>query len=207
VPARLRLRHSPNGESRSRELTLAEHVQDVGLVLPGVHAPIQAPAAGVVVGGPDVVARRDEVDAELIRAGQERSELDALVAPHTRIRRPARLVLVEEVREHGPLEGTRHVDHLEVDAGDIRDGGRVGTGLWSAATVLDAVEMHEVHVRADDLVSGLGEQAGGHRRVHPAGHRHQHRSTHRPSLRRSRACGPSTAPGARPHLRSPRRRV
>ena len=63
--------------------------------------------AGVVARAAHVVTARDHVDPELVGAPQERAELDLAVAAGARVRRPTRLVLRGEVREHGPLEVVR----------------------------------------------------------------------------------------------------
>src|SRR6185503_15669049 len=49
-----------------------------------VEAPAEVPAAVALADVADVVARRDQVDAEGVRATQERAELDVLVAPRAR---------------------------------------------------------------------------------------------------------------------------
>ena len=78
--------------------------------------------------------------------------------------------------DHALLELGGHLDDLEREPGRSARPLGVGAGRGSAAPVLDVVEVHEPHVRADDLVALLVQQAGGDRRVDPAGHRDQHRS-------------------------------
>ena len=56
--------------------------------------------------------------------------------------------------------------------------------------MLDAVEVHQTHVRADHVVPLLLQEAGGDRRIDPARHRDQHRRTHAFEATARRTSGP-----------------
>ena len=172
----LGLRLSAHGEQRPRQLALPEDVQDVGLVLPPVQAPPEMPPARRVAPRPDVVAGGDGVEPQLVGAIQEGPELDAFVAPDAGVRRSAHPVLVEEVGQHGGGERRGHVHDPELEPADVGHGGRVGFGLRPAAAVVDAVQVDQLHVRTEHLVTLLGEQTGRDRGVDAPGHRHQHGS-------------------------------
>src|SRR4051794_9561044 len=196
---RLALPHLPQGEERARELPLAQHVKHVGLVLRPVGATEESPAVpGLDV--PRVMAGRDEVDPEVVGAVEEGSELDAFVASDARVRRATRLVLVEEVGEDRSIERLGHVEDLEREAGDPRDVGRVGSRPGTTAAVLHsllrAIEMDEIHVRAEHLEALLLEQARGDGGIHAAGHADQHRGTRAHAFEASTpaVCGSEAAP-------------
>src|SRR4051812_26305240 len=182
--AGLVLRHPPEREQRPGELPLPEHVEDVGLVLARIRAAEQMPPAVVAMDVPRVVAGRDEIDPELAGAAEERAELDLLVASNAGVRRSARVMLVEEVGQHRPLERLREVDDLERKARDASDVRGVGARLRAAAAVLHTVEMDEVHVRSENLVALLLQETRGHGGVHTAGHGDENGGTraHSPRL-------------------------
>ena len=155
VLACLGLRLAADREHRASELLLPEHVQYVGLVLGHVGAAAEVPPAPNVPPRPHVVAGRHDVEACLVGALEERAELDPLVAPHAGVGRAARAMLVEEVGEHRPGEPLAHVDDLEFESHQLGDGPSVGLGLWSAAPVVDAVEVHELQVGPEDAIALL----------------------------------------------------
>jgi hypothetical protein len=137
-----------------------------------------------------------EVDAEPIRPIEERTELDVLVAARTWVRRPAGLVLPEEIRQDRLGERRRHVHDLEGEPADAGHRLGVGAGARPAAAVVHAVgQVHQVHVGAEHFVALLGEQAGRDGGVDPARHRNQHGTL--------RAHGVASLPAAFPAARYP----
>jgi hypothetical protein len=131
-----------------------------------------------------------EVDAQAICPLQERTELDVLVAARTWVRRPAGLVLLEEVRQDRLGERCRHVDDLEGEPADAGHGLRVGAGARAATAMVHAVgQVHQVHVGAEHLVTLFDEQTGRDGGVDPARHRDQHGT-----LRAHGGCESTTGP-------------
>ena len=120
-----------------------------------------------------------EVHAQLVGPPQERPELDLAVARGARVRGASGRVFLDEPGDHrlGELLGV--VGDLEREPGDTGHGFGVGARRRATAPVLHPVQMHEVHVGAEHLVTLVGEQACGDRRVDPARHRHQDRTLRR----------------------------
>ena len=59
-----------------------------------------------------VMAGRDVIAPERLRFAPKVAELQFLVAHHTRIRRPARLILAREIIDHRSLELIGFVDYV-----------------------------------------------------------------------------------------------
>jgi hypothetical protein len=212
-----RLGELADREERPGERALAEHVEHVRLVLPGIEPSQQAPAvAGVVPRPPHVMPARHHVDAELVGAAQERAELDLAVAARARVRRSARLVLRGEVREHGAIEFVGQIADLEREPGDPRGLFRVAPRARTATSVVYAVQVHEPHVRAQHVVALFVQQACGDRGIDAAGHRDQHgwhavrlSATRLTTRRHDRVRSPRPYRGghARSTIRRPHRRL
>ncbi len=154
---------------------LPEHVEHVRLVLASVPAPAQVPRSAIVLPCPHVVAGGHEVEAERVRACQECSELDVLVAARTRIRGSALPMLREKIRKDRFFELSAHVDDLEIETHRLGNGSGVALGLRSAATVIDAIEMNELEVRTENAVATLVKQRGGYRGVDSPAHGNENR--------------------------------
>src|SRR5207248_401718 len=73
------------------------------------------------------------------------------------------------------LERVVHIDDLEVEADEI--GHRMGVrfGPRAAASVLDALQMDQLHVRTEDVIALLVEERRGDRGVDASAHRHEDR--------------------------------
>ena len=80
---------APIGKRTRRQLRLAEHADDVALVLRRVRAPADPQRAVGAVDDAGVVPGGDGVEAELVGPAQERVELDVAVALDARVRRAA----------------------------------------------------------------------------------------------------------------------
>ena len=146
VPSRLGLRHRTDREQGAPDLPLPQHVEHVGLILLAVHPAQQPPRAVVAANPPDVMAGRDRVDAKLLGPAQERPELDQAVAAGARVRRASGFVLGHEIADDLGVEVLGEVADLEGEPPDARDLGGVGPRPRSAAPMLDALQMDQVHV-------------------------------------------------------------
>ena len=137
-----------------------------------VHAALQPEAAADRVAiDARVVPGGDRLRAEALRAGRERRELQVAVAVDARNRRPARGVLLDEVRHDVLAELALEVDDVVGDAearGDAACVVEVVDGAAAAETRLTAALIVQLHRQADDLVACLRHQRGGHRRVDSA---------------------------------------
>ncbi len=147
---------------------MPEHVQHVRLVLRTVRASPKVSASVVADVVPRIVASRNHVDAELVRAAQERAELDLAVASSARVGRSPGVVLGHEIADDPTLELSAHLRDLEREPADARYFLGIGSGRRTAATVLDVIQVHQAHVGGHDLVALLVQQACRDRRVHPA---------------------------------------
>jgi len=90
-------------EPHRRQLVRRHREQEVRLILAGIDAAAQLVLA---IAGHDlrVVARDEHVGPDRTRALEERRELDVLVALHTRVRRLAGEVRLDEVVDDGSGE-------------------------------------------------------------------------------------------------------
>ena len=107
------------------------------------------------------MSRRDKIRAELVRAVNQSSELQILIAHHTRIRRAAGLVFIGEILDDVLLEFRRLVNEVIRDVELVADRARVGDGLRAAAFVLGAVHAilrPELQRDADDIVALLDQK-------------------------------------------------
>ncbi len=119
------------------------------------------------------MSRRDEIRAELIRAVNQSTELQILIAHHARVRRAAGLVFVGEVLDDVLLEFCRLVNEVIRDVELVADGARVGDGLRAAAFVLRAVHAilrPEFQRDADDLVTLLDQKRRRRRGINSSAH-------------------------------------
>ena len=142
------------------------------------------------------MAGGDKICAELVRAINEPSELQILIAHHARIRRAAGFIFVGEVLDDVFLEFRRLVNEVIRDVKLVADGARVGDGLRAAALVLGAVHAilrPELERDADDLVALLQQQRRRGGGIYSPAHATDHAWTllriHRRTLYNSRvAC-------------------
>ena len=115
----------------------------------------------------------DEIRAELVRAVNQSSELQILIAHHARIRRATGLVFVGEILDDVLLEFRRLVNEVIRDVELVADGARVGDGLRAAAFVLRAVHAilrPELERDADDIVALLDQKRRRRRGINSSAH-------------------------------------
>ena len=170
----LGLQQPPDREQRPAQLLLRKLAEKVALILVGVGAgqqpvddtSVREPLLGLAA----VVARGDVVGPELQRLAQEDVELDLAVAQHVGIGRAAAFVLGEHVVHHPRAVVGREVDDVE------RNVELLGHQFGEEAVVVPRTVAFERargvvpvdHEEADDLISLLLEQPGGHRRIDAA---------------------------------------
>ena len=119
------------------------------------------------------MSRRDEIRAELIRAINEASELQILIAHHAGIRRATGLVFVGEILDDVLLEFRRLVNQVIRNIQLVADGARVGDGLRAAALVLGtvyAILRPEFQSDADDLIALLDQKRCRRRGINSPAH-------------------------------------
>src|SRR5207253_1219991 len=160
------------------ELTLAEHVERVGLILRCIARAQQMPTAIGTDRRTHVVPGRQTIPAELAHdVVQQCVELHVLVARDTWIGRLAPGVCVDEAVDDTPAE---HVGVVEGIEGNT-ERGRGATGILSrligpaaARRVHLAARRDEAHPYPDHVLAAVGEDRRGHRRVHAAAHGYEY---------------------------------
>src|SRR5436309_9516304 len=122
-----------------------------------------------------VVAGRQPISAELAHdVAHERLEFHVVVARDAGVRRLALRVRVDEAVDDVAPEYLRVVERVERDAEHRRRAPGVLACLFRPAAtrrVGVATRLSQTHPHTDDVVPALGEQRGGHGRVHAAAHR------------------------------------
>ena len=164
---------SPSGNIDGRELRLRELVQEVALVLGRVGG-LQELHALPGPSQPRVVAGRDPVGAERARVIEEGAELDLAVAEHVRVRRAARFVLAQEMREDPFAVLAREVHGLELDADHVGHRRRVDQVDARRAVFVGVVVLPVLHEQADDLEALLLQEPRRDGRVDAARHADDH---------------------------------
>jgi hypothetical protein len=91
--------HVPNGKQSSGQLLLAQGVEEVGLILVGIHSPEQG-IPTVLPADLGVVPRGQVIRLQIQGLFQESLELDLLVAQNIGIGRAPPLVLLQEIDEN-----------------------------------------------------------------------------------------------------------
>jgi hypothetical protein len=194
--AQVRLVQVADREQRGCQLLLPELVQEVALVLAGIDAAQQVPAAAALLDA-RVVAGGDLLGAQRARGIDEMLELDLAVAQHVRIGRAPGGVLGQEVGEYPVPVLLREIAEMEGNAEPPADGHRVAAILLGAASArrrgLSAGEGGRafgdaravlrlartvigpvLHEQARHRHAGLDQLQRRHRRIHAAGHAHHH---------------------------------
>src|SRR5262245_1586140 len=164
LSAYLGLGKRPNREHSTRELILCQRKEEVGLILLGIRAALQQPSPVHIALHTSVMAGRDVLGAEASSALQERRELQIAVAMRTRQRRPARCVLLNEVRDDGLAELALEIDDVVRKTDRRGDAARVVKIIKRAAAaprLLAAALIVELHRQTDNVVTLLREQSRG----------------------------------------------
>src|SRR5579884_1356495 len=207
-PADLSLGHLPHRQQDVGQLGLAEHGQDVGLVLVGVATPQQGPAP-VALLHPGVVAGRHRVEPELAGPVEEAVELQVAVALDARVGCAPGEVLVHVGRHDPGFEVVGEVEDVVLDAELTGDpAGVLHVGHRAAPGV--AVAPPQLHGRPHHLVAGTDQLGGGDRGVDTTRHGDEHLHGATVAVWRSRATTLGTSARARstsaPVLHQPRDR-
>ncbi|MBM2853506.1 MAG: hypothetical protein HW417_434 [Steroidobacteraceae bacterium] len=127
-------------------------MQEVALVLRGVHAAQQAPAAADA----RVMTGRETLCSQASRISQAEAKLDLAIAQHVGIRGPARAQLGKEMRKDAfPILG-RETDAMQRNAELRAIAARVLEVGGSRA--ITAVVLPVRHEKALDIVSGIQQQ-------------------------------------------------
>ncbi len=176
--ADLVLRQPTDRQHDALQGALVEHVQHVRLVLAAVGAAEQADSSGHVTIHPGVVAGGDAVEPEEVGALDQAVELQMAVAFHAGVRREPIAVRVDVGSHDVTQEVVAEVEDRVVDAQLLRDAPGV-IDITDRAAAAVALASPQLHRDADDVVTGLEQQRGGHGRVDAARHgdQHLHRAT------------------------------
>ena len=159
-----------DGEDGARELRLREREQKIRLVLAGIRASLELiRAARARPLDARVVAGRDGIGAEAVRAIEQRRELEVAVAVRAGQGRPAGRVLADEIADDLLVELPLEVQDVMRDADGRRHPARVVQIVNRAAAaerplaVLPVRDVVELHGQTDDVVALLDEQGRRHR--------------------------------------------
>ena len=139
-------------------MILSQREEEVTLILAQIESALEqhAPTLGSLQ--PRKMPCGDEVCAELIGAINEPTELEILIAHHTRIRRATGFVFIREVLDDVLLKFRRLVNEVVGNSQLVTDRARVGDGLRPAAFVLRTIHTilrPEFERDADDVVTLL----------------------------------------------------
>ena len=195
VVAHLRLRELADRQQSPVELGLAEHVEDVRLVLGGVEASAHLPAATVVVTTDAcVMAGGDGIEPECVGPLEEPAELDRPVALHTRIGCAPVGVRVHVRLHDAGFEVVGEVEHVVRDV-ELRGNASGVLDVGGAATSGVGLAVPQLQRHAGHVVPGVAQKRSGDRGVDTAAHRDQHagRGGHRDAVTAGRSW--STARG------------
>ena len=214
-PSQFGLGHAAYREHRHAQRALAQHVQEVSLILVLVGAALQ-PIFAIIAAHPGIVTGRQFVRAQLPRKVQQCAELYLAVAQHVRVGRATAPVLVQEVAEHPLLILPGKVDRVVRYAYHLGDALHVAPVLRGGAYAVLVLLLPVVHEYAYHVVALPLEQQRRHRRVHAARHAHYYSHvTHQtarstgtarryravsqlPPVRRTRPARPVAAPPPAP---------
>ena len=164
-------------EAQQIELRARGGKQEIALVALGLAGAVKrAPAVGQATRG-DVMAGRQYCGAELARGHQEIAEFDCLIALDAWDRRFAGHIACRKAINHRFFEPLLVVEHVMGNAdprGHCAGIVNVAAGAAGPFAVGCRAMVVELQGDADDVIALLGQQRRGHRRIHPARHRHHH---------------------------------
>ena len=160
--ANLRLGQAAHGEQGVRKRGLADHIEEVGLILVFVRRAQQLICAALMAQS-GKVAGRQLVRAQRQREFQKDVPLDLAVAQHVRIGRAAALVLFKKIAEHALLIFLREVDGIIRNANAVAHAAHVGVILLGRTHAASVLLLPVVHENADHVVALPLEQERRHR--------------------------------------------
>ena len=140
------------------KLLLPQRKQKITLILAQITSAFEQDASIVATFQTREMAGRNVLRAELIRAFDEPSELEILIAHHARIRRAPGFVFVGEILDDAILEFRGFVDEVIRNSKLMANRARIGDSLRSAAFVLSAIHAvlrPEFQCNSDDVITLL----------------------------------------------------
>ena len=169
-----RLRHFAKRKPQARQLRARGGEQEIALVAIGVGGPVERPPAPPVVAADDIMSRRQEIGAEVVRRVEEVGELQVLIAGDARHRRLAGDIGSGERLDHLLTKALFVIEHIVGNPETRRDVPRIMDILAGAARAFAMRRLAvviELHCNADDVIAFGGQQRRRDRRVDAARHR------------------------------------
>ena len=170
----LGLFHVADGKRGVGQLILCERKQEIRLVLLAILAASEAETSVRAAINAGIVARRHDVRIKPRRTVDEGRKLEVAIAMAARNRRAAGRVLTDEVVHHCGLELALEIQDVVWNSDRGRDLSgilQVIEGAAASEAVRHALALVvQLHREADDVVAGIGQPRGGHRRVHSSRH-------------------------------------
>jgi hypothetical protein len=149
-------------------------VEEVGLVLLGIHSGTQSPGASIIRDGATrIVPGGDGIAAEEgTPLPNERAKLHRRITANARARRLTALIRSDERFQYGIGELSFKVLNVEWDAEMVGDATCVVSGIKGAAALSLPIALIccavEAHPDTDNLMPSLNQERRGHRRVNAA---------------------------------------
>ena len=162
----------PSGKRRKSSCSRRGGEEEIALVALEIDRPVEMPVAAPAP-GPDIVAGRQRVGAEVAGRAEQVGELDRLVAGDARHRRLAGDIAVGEAVDDRLAEALLVVEDIVGDAEGFGDAARVVDVLAGAAGALPVGRLAvvvELQRHADDVVAGPLEKAGDNGGIDAARH-------------------------------------
>jgi len=162
--ANFRFRHATEWEPRPRDCSTVESVEEVGLVLLGIHSGTQSPGASIIRDGATrIVAGGNSIATkESAPLPNERAKLHRRIAANARARCLTALIRSNERFQYGIGELSFKVLNVERDAEMVGDAPRVVSGIKGAATLAVTVTLIggavQAHPDTNDLMAGLDQE-------------------------------------------------
>ena len=158
----------------ARQLILPEREQKITLILPRIFAALEQQTRTIrTFFHARKMSCRNKIRAELIRAVNEPTKFQILIAHHARVRRAAGLVFIGEILDDVFLKIRRFVHEIIWHVELVADRTRVGDGLRTAAFVLGAVHAilrPEFERDTDDVVALLNQKRRRRRGINSSAH-------------------------------------
>ena len=163
---------------RVRQLILCEGVQDIALILGGIHRLLQQPAAcGFLSLNPRIMACHNIIVAVLMRKFHQLVELHVTITVDTRIGCPAFLVDADKLLNDLFIEVVHHIDDAIGNPYFLRHHGRIFHILRRTAGMrtlsVNFSVGKQAHGRTHALISLLMHDVGRNRAVNASAHGNQ----------------------------------